>query len=69
MRACITCQNWDRFLPTFKKRNVKTKKAKTKTEEKKKDYTPFPPPQATSKIDQQVYMRAHTHHVRTHCAY
>lgn len=46
-------ENWDRFLPTFKKRNVKNKKPKAKTE-KRKEYTPFPPPQAPSKIDQQL---------------
>ncbi|CAM6082643.1 unnamed protein product [Calypogeia fissa] len=41
-------QNWDRFLPKFKKKNVKQKKPK---EEKKKPYTPFPPPQQPSKVD------------------
>ncbi|KAL2652688.1 hypothetical protein R1flu_020816 [Riccia fluitans] len=44
-------QNWDRFLPKFKKRNVKQKKAK---EQKKKPYTPFPPPQQPSKVDLQL---------------
>ncbi|KAI4347387.1 hypothetical protein L6164_008203 [Bauhinia variegata] len=44
-------ENWDRFLPKFKKKNVKQKKAKTK---KKKPYTPFPPPQQPSKIDIQL---------------
>ncbi|CAI5478108.1 unnamed protein product [Closterium sp. Yama58-4] len=39
---------WDRFLPTFKKKNVQTKKVKSKA---KKPYTPFPPPQQPSKID------------------
>ncbi|CAI5502922.1 unnamed protein product, partial [Closterium sp. Naga37s-1] len=39
---------WDRFLPTFKKKNVQTKKVKSKV---KKPYTPFPPPQQPSKID------------------
>ncbi|GJP31340.1 hypothetical protein CLOM_g11983 [Closterium sp. NIES-68] len=39
---------WDRFLPTFKKKNVQTKKVKSKT---KKPYTPFPPPQPPSKVD------------------
>ena len=47
-------ENWDRFLPKFKKRNVKTKKAKNKEGKEKKEYTPFPPPQAPSKIDQQL---------------
>ncbi|KAH9305117.1 hypothetical protein KI387_009521, partial [Taxus chinensis] len=44
-------ENWDRFLPKFKKRNVKQKKAKQK---EKKPYTPFPPPQQPSKIDLQL---------------
>ncbi|KAL7130627.1 hypothetical protein ABFS83_13G147400 [Erythranthe nasuta] len=44
-------ENWDRFLPRFKKKNVKQKKVKTK---EKKVYTPFPPPQPPSKIDLQL---------------
>ena len=41
-------ESWDRFLPKFPKSNVPRKKpAKTKV---KKDYTPFPPPQAESKV-------------------
>ncbi|VFQ84053.1 unnamed protein product [Cuscuta campestris] len=44
-------ENWDRFLPKFKKKNVKQKKAKIK---EKKAYTPFPPPQPPSKIDLQL---------------
>ncbi|KAG2704565.1 hypothetical protein I3760_05G009000 [Carya illinoinensis] len=44
-------ENWDRFLPKFKKKNVKQKKVKTK---EKKPYTPFPPPQQPSKIDEQL---------------
>ncbi|KAI3456702.1 hypothetical protein Pfo_013365 [Paulownia fortunei] len=44
-------ENWDRFLPRFKKKNVKHKKVKTK---EKKPYTPFPPPQQPSKIDLQL---------------
>lgn len=50
-------ENWSRFLPEFKKKNVKTKKTKTKDSEKtkvKKPYTPFPPPQTPSKIDLQL---------------
>ncbi|GAB4836683.1 ribosomal RNA assembly protein krr1 [Ancistrocladus abbreviatus] len=43
-------ENWDRFLPKFKKKNVK-KKVKSK---EKKPYTPFPPPQQPSKIDLQL---------------
>ncbi|XP_058219060.1 KRR1 small subunit processome component homolog isoform X1 [Rhododendron vialii] len=44
-------ENWDRFLPKFKKKNVKQKKVKSK---EKKPYTPFPPPQQPSKIDEQL---------------
>jgi len=44
-------QNWDRFLPKFKTKNVQRKKSKKK---EKKPYTPFPPPQQESKIDQQL---------------
>ncbi|KAH9618569.1 hypothetical protein KSS87_014557 [Heliosperma pusillum] len=44
-------ENWDRFLPKFKKKNVQKKKAKGK---EKKPYTPFPPPPQPSKIDQQL---------------
>ncbi|XP_073303419.1 KRR1 small subunit processome component [Primulina huaijiensis] len=44
-------ENWDRFLPSFKKKNVKQKKVKTK---EKKSYTPFPPPQQPSQIDLQL---------------
>ncbi|KAJ0046537.1 hypothetical protein Pint_05018 [Pistacia integerrima] len=41
-------ENWDRFLPKFKKKNVKQKKVKSK---EKKPYTPFPPPPQPSKVD------------------
>ncbi|KAK8971265.1 hypothetical protein KSP40_PGU021056 [Platanthera guangdongensis] len=44
-------ENWDRFLPKFKKKNVKQRKVKSK---QKKPYTPFPPPQQPSKIDLQL---------------
>ncbi len=36
-------ENWDRFLPHFKKHNVKRKKSSKKEDKKKKEYTPFPP--------------------------
>ncbi|XP_074570800.1 KRR1 small subunit processome component homolog [Curcuma longa] len=43
-------ENWDRFLPKFKKKNVQRKvKAKAK-----KPYTPFPPPQPPSKLDLEL---------------
>ncbi|KAK1581254.1 hypothetical protein Q3G72_004302 [Acer saccharum] len=41
-------ENWDRFLPNFKKKNLKHKKVQSK---EKKQYTPFPPPPQPSKID------------------
>lgn len=44
-------ESWDRFLPNFKKKNVKQKKPNTK---EKKQYTPFPPPQQPSKIDLEL---------------
>ncbi len=44
-------ENWERFLPHFKKQSQKRKaKAKAKKEEKK-EYTPFPPEQLPRKID------------------
>lgn len=45
-------ENWERFLPTFKKKNVNRKQKKDKKKGKK--YTPFPPPQQPSKIDLQL---------------
>ncbi|KAJ3114870.1 hypothetical protein HDU96_001531 [Phlyctochytrium bullatum] len=42
-------ESWDRFLPHFKKKNVKVKVAvKSK---KKKERTPFPPAQTPRKVD------------------
>lgn len=42
-------ENWERFLPKFVNKNIaKRKQPKKKTE--KKPYTPFPPPQAESKV-------------------
>ena len=40
-------ENWERFLPRFKKKNVPRRKPAAV--HKKKDYTPFPPPQPPSK--------------------
>ncbi|KAG1671895.1 hypothetical protein FOA52_003462 [Chlamydomonas sp. UWO 241] len=58
-------ENWDRFLPNFKKKNVQRKKplqAQKATQEgaagagkkPKKEYTPFPPPMPPSKRDLQI---------------
>jgi ribosomal RNA assembly protein len=42
-------EDWDRFLPKFKKNSKK--KAPKSTEKKSKDYTPFPPAPVMSKVD------------------
>lgn len=44
-------ENWDRFLPQFKSKNVQRKKVKIK---EKKPYTPFPPEQPESKVDKEL---------------
>ncbi|GIL70026.1 hypothetical protein Vretimale_3308 [Volvox reticuliferus] len=46
-------ENWNRFLPKFKKKNVKRKKTEPsdKAAVEKKVYTPFPPPMPPSKLD------------------
>ena len=43
-------ENWERFLPQFKKMNIKKKKEKTEKREKK-EYNPFPPEQLPRKED------------------
>ncbi len=45
-------ENWDRFLPKFKSKNVPRKKPKVTR--KKKPYNPFPPPPPESKIDKMI---------------
>ena len=45
-------QSWDRFLPKFKKKNVKRKKP-SKIGKGKKDQV-FPPAPTPSKIDKQI---------------
>ncbi len=48
-------ENWERFLPHFKKRTLSRRKKPLKiTDKSKKPYTPFPPPQEKSKIDLQI---------------
>lgn len=44
-------EDWSRFLPQFKKKNVQRKKVAIK---EKKKYTPFPPLPTPSKIDLQL---------------
>ena len=49
-------ESWDRFLPSFKKKNVPRKKPLVVREKGKKsgERSPFPPPQTPSKIDLQL---------------
>jgi ribosomal RNA assembly protein len=60
-------EDWSRFLPQFKKKNVPRKKPKqaaasaattaldaTSNKPVKKTYTPFPPPQTPRKVDLQL---------------
>merc|ERR1712168_610212 len=45
-------EEWSRFLPVFKNKNVQRKKPKNK--KVKKPYTPFPPEQTMRKVDQEL---------------
>ena len=52
-------ESWDRFLPHFKKRSIRSSKSSKKEDEdkrkkKKKEYTPFPPAQLPRKVDLQI---------------
>ncbi|KAF8472120.1 hypothetical protein BDZ91DRAFT_717254 [Kalaharituber pfeilii] len=48
-------ENWERFLPHFKKKNLsKRRKPHKITDKSKKVYTPFPPAPEKSKIDLQI---------------
>lgn len=48
-------ENWERFLPNFKKRSLSHRQKPFKvTDKTKKVYTPFPPPQEKSKVDLQI---------------
>ncbi|ORX82188.1 hypothetical protein BCR32DRAFT_232176 [Anaeromyces robustus] len=47
-------ESWDRFLPKFKKRNIKTKAPQKKSKKDKKAKSLFPPAQQPSKIDLQL---------------
>ena len=46
-------ESWDRFLPKFKSKNI-SKRKKPKVINKKKEYNPFPPAPAESKLDKQI---------------
>lgn len=51
----LATENWERFLPHFKKRTLSKRKKPMKiTDKSKKTYTPFPPPQEKSKVDLQI---------------
>jgi ribosomal RNA assembly protein len=45
-------ENWERFLPKFRKKNVQ--RHKPKKVRQKKEYSPFPPPQQPSKVDLMI---------------
>jgi ribosomal RNA assembly protein len=45
-------ENWERFLPTFKKRNIKTRKPQEKKEKKEKSL--FPPAPQPRKEDLEI---------------
>jgi len=48
-------EDWSRFLPNFKKRNLSRRRVPYKvTDKSKKTYTPFPPAPEKSKIDLQI---------------
>lgn len=49
----LATEDWSRFLPKFEKKNVQRRKPH-KINKNKGPYTPFPPPQQPSKIDQQL---------------
>lgn len=46
-------EDWSRFLPKFKNKNI-SKRKQPKVKKVKKEYTPFPPPMPLSKIDKQL---------------
>lgn len=53
-RPELASENWDRFLPQFKKRNIKKKKKKIDKSKDEEEYNPFPPEQKPRKIDLQL---------------
>jgi len=51
----LASENWERFLPHFKRRTLsKRRKPVIVTDKSKKVYTPFPPPREKSKVDLQI---------------
>ncbi|CEP64263.1 ribosome biosynthesis protein KRR1 LALA0_S11e00166g [Lachancea lanzarotensis] len=53
-RPDLAEEDWSRFLPMFKKRNVARKKPKNVKVKETKVYTPFPPAQLPRKVDLQI---------------
>ncbi|XP_072233777.1 KRR1 small subunit processome component homolog [Leuresthes tenuis] len=49
----LRAQSWERFLPNFRHKNL-SKRKEPKKKSMKKEYTPFPPPQPESKVDQEL---------------
>nr|XP_033808520.1 KRR1 small subunit processome component homolog isoform X2 [Geotrypetes seraphini] len=49
----LRSQNWERFLPKFKHKNL-NKRKEPKKKNVKKEYTPFPPPQPESQTDKEL---------------
>lgn len=49
----LRVQNWERFLPKFRHKNL-TKRREPKKKSVKKEYTPFPPSQPDSKVCWEV---------------
>ena len=45
----LRSENWERFLPKFKSKNISHRK-KPKKKKIAKEYTPYPPPQPESKV-------------------
>lgn len=51
----LATENWERFLPHFKKRTLSKRRVPARvTDKSKRVYTPFPPPREKSKIDLQI---------------
>lgn len=49
----LSREDWKRFLPQFRNKNI-SKRKEPKKKKEKKEYTPFPPPMPLSKIDKQL---------------
>lgn len=54
----LRVQNWERFLPKFRHKNL-TKRREPKKKSVKKEYTPFPPSQPDSKVCWESGLTAH----------